>query len=948
MNTIGRVLVTLVFVTGGWLAGSSSADAGTFTMKQCLGAGHLDFQATYAPINDSGLFDVASGCVPAGSGKIGVYQDKSGPSMAFGEGGQFRWDAPNGTGIIGADFAVRLKDANGLVAGLVGFDGALVKDIDGGIAHDGEKYGTTWSGPGTPQSMVVARLKCDAVSCQNNSSVTKAYVEVTDAEFTVSDTSAPSVSASGELWNWGGDSLYHRGSASVRLDSGDQGSGVAAAWAEVNGLRVDLAPPVCPGDRGSYTTRFTPCPLSHSATRTFDTSVAPFQEGSNTLRLCVRDYAATESGASKTCTPTRTVLVDNRESNPPSSFRSDEGTGWQPENGFTLRWEIPAGQNAPIIGAVYLLYEEGSNTQVDSGYFSGNGIVSAGPLEVPEVGAYRAVIYLVDGAANLGQPAETVLRFDDRPPGDVQPEPPEGWISRDELPVEQEIEKAVPGGPSGIAGYALAVSSAGPVTPCETIVCLAPEITLAAGAEHRTGSIGGLTEGSHWVSATAVSGAHKSSLQPGSTELKVDRTPPETTISGVPNEWVNHPVTVTVQATDQRSGMVPAPGDNGKPETVIDAESYAPYAAPGPFASFAVATEGVNRIRYWAKDLAGNAIDGKPAPDGDLHASPGQAVVRIDLTPPVARFDGFRDPEDPELVRLFTEDTDSGVVSAEILIRPAGGSGQFEPLETSVESGSYEARIPSDDLPAGAYELRARVRDRAGNETVSQAGLDGSPMILNLPLKQPVELSAALGNGKRAFTATYGSPQYLEGRLTSGGMPLTNQTVQVVETFTAGSSAETRITDAITDGDGRYRVSLGRGPTRRVQASYGGTRKLSRTESPVANLRVRGRIGLRIKPKKVHNGGTVRMKGSVGFAGALPPARGKLVAIQYFDPSRRKWRPVEVLRANRAGRFSYAYRFRTISSAQRILFRASALPEAGWPYLPSTSRPRSVIVYPKG
>jgi len=80
----------------------------------------------------------------------------------------------------------------------------------------------------------------------------------------------------------------------------------------------------------------------------------------------------------------------------------------------------------------------------------------------------------------------------------------------------------------------------------------------------------------------------------------------------------------------------------------------------------------------------------------------------------------------------------------------------------------------------------------------------------------------------------------------------------------------------------------------------------------------------------------------------LRPSLGKLVAIQYFDPSRSRWRPVEVLKADRRGNFRYEYRFRTIDFAQRILFRAASLPEAGWPYSPSTSRRRSVIVYPAG
>jgi hypothetical protein len=90
------------------------------------------------------------------------------------------------------------------------------------------------------------------------------------------------------------------------------------------------------------------------------------------------------------------------------------------------------------------------------------------------------------------------------------------------------------------------------------------------------------------------------------------------------------------------------------------------------------------------------------------------------------------------------------------------------------------------------------------------------------------------------------------------------------------------------------------------------------------------------------------MTGAVRGKGAIQPAAGKLVAIQYFDPGRSIWRPVEVIRTGRSGRFRYSYRFRTIAYAQRILFRATSLSEAGWPYLPSTSTPKSVIVYPAG
>lgn len=948
MNRILKLSALLLGLVALSLVGPATGNAGNFTMKQCFGSLHNDFQGSYATVNSSNRYDVVNGCNLAGAGKLGIYQDRSGFDLTYGEGGFFRWDAPDGTSVIATRFTARLKDANGIEAGIRGFDGTNITDLDGGVAHDGDQRQSSWSDASKPQKVVSARVVCEAVpKCANQPASPKAFMEVTDVEFTVRDSVAPQVTASGGLWEWGGDTAHHRSSASIRVDASDHGSGVAAVWTEVNGLRVDFTAPSCPGDKGSYSSRFTPCPLTYAQTRTFNTAVAPFQEGANLVRVCVRDYAASESTASKTCSAIRTVMVDNQPSIPPLDLRSDEGTGWQPENGFTLRWTVPGGQKAPIVGAFLSIQDLDSGSQVAGSYWSGTGIETIESVEVPEVGAYRAVVSLLDGAFNVGQSTGTVIRFDDRPPGDVSPMPPSGWISKDELPLNQEIERAEAGGPSGVSGYALSVSDQGPSEPCGSGICLAPEITLSGGADLRTGSIGGLTEGDHWISASAVSGARRSSLEPGSTVVRVDRTPPTTTISGVPNDWVNHPVSVTVQASDELSGMQPKAGDDGNPGTVIDADNYAPYVSPGPIATFAVATEGVNRIRYWAEDLAGNTHDGQAGPDGELHPNPGQAVVRIDMTPPEASFRTSRDPEDPEVVSLLVEDADSGVKSASIGIRRAGTGNAFSTLPTNGSEGQFRARIPSDELAAGAYELNARVSDRAGNQTVVNSAVGGTPMIVNLPLKQKVDLTAVLGGGGTSHRAAYGTNQFIEGRLTSGGIPLTNQTLRIVEKFVAGSSSEERSTEVTTDGDGRYRLRLAKGPSRTVEASFEGTRKLARAAGPALSLAVKGRIRLKIKPRKLFNGGVVRMKGAVGFAGALPPARGKLVAIQFFDPTRRKWRPVEVLRTNRTGRFSYRYRFRTISSAQKIIFRANALPEAGWPYLPSTSKPRSVIVYPK-
>lgn len=926
----------------------SEARAGSYTIKQCEGAQYVEFQAPYMSVNGGRNVDVVRGCDIANIGKVGIYQDRSGPSMSYGNGGQFLWEAPVGVSITATEFTSRLKNANGIKAQLLGWDGSNFTYLDGGFTHDGIERRSSWNSTVNPQPMIVVRLICQETSgCENRNTSAKAFLEVTDVEFTAQDTISPQIGGSGELWEWA-DGKFHRGWASIRVDASDQGSGIASTWLEVNGLRVETAPSFCPGVRGSHSTRLTPCPTFHGSDLSLDTAKAPFRDGSNSIRACAADYADSAALANRSCTQTRTVWVDNQPPDRPRTLRVEEGEGWNATDGFHLSWETPEGQIAPVDGAWYVITGLEDGSFVESVNVKGDSLEALGPLSLPEPGAYLVRVYLTDAAGNMGQPSEAVLRFDNRPPGNVNPEPATGWISRDELPLAQRIEEAQPGGPSGIGGYAMKTSPAGPVDPCETAICLAPEITLAGGAEHRTGSIGGLGEGNHWVSVAAVSGAGRRSTEPGSTLVQVDRTPPTTTIGGVAGGWSNRPVTVTVMATDDLSGMEPVSGDEGRPQTVIQVGNQSPYEAEGPAASFTIATEGSNRIKYWAEDLAGNRNDGLEGQDGERHVSPGQAIVNIDMTPPSVTFDPVRDSSDPEIVRVVAHDLDSGVESASISMRRAGSPGGYDPLPTLREGGSFWARIPSDDMQAGSYELRATARDRAGNEGQGNADSAQRSMLVELPLKEVTSLTAAMKGGRKVVRTGYAKRQFVEGRLTVEGQPVPNQRIELVEEFAPGAREESRVLSTETDGDGRYRFGLGQGPTRTVLVTYPGTRTLTRTAARVLRLDVKGRVRYRIKPGKLFNGGAVTMKGRVGFRGAIPPSRGKLVAIQYLDPSRRKWRPVEVLRTNRKGAFRYKYRFRTISSAQKIIFRALALPEAGWPYLPSTSRPRSVIVYPKG
>lgn len=772
-------------------------------------------------------------------------------------------------------------------------------------------------------------------------------MELTDAEFTAQDSVAPTITASGSLWQWGNDGSHHRGAPALQVSAGDVGTGVATSWAEINGIRVDFAPADCPGDRGSYASRFTPCAQAHTRSRSFDVSQPPFREGENQVRLCAADFADVVATANKTCTPIRQVLVDTQLPAPPVDLKVLEGADWQPANGFHFAWKTPPGQVAPILGALYTIEDPESGELVGNGYIPGNGIEAIGPLEVSGVGEHLVRIHLVDSALNFGSGAEVTVRFDDRPPGNVSPEPASGWVSKDELPLTQEIERAEAGGPSGITGYSLAVSDGGPTSPCQTDICLAPELTLNGGADVRTGSVDGLTEGTHWISAVAVSGASKSSLDPGSTSVRVDKTPPSTSIDGVPADWVNHPVTLQVQAIDALSGMEPRAGEgDGSPATFIDADRYATYESPGSSAIFTVATEGTSRVEYWAEDLAGNVNDGALGRGGEVHPAPDRALIKIDTIAPEGFFVNERDPAQPERVVLAANDAGSGVESASIEIGAVGSEASTK-LPVVREGGNFVAVVRSDDMSPGTYWLRATVKDRAGNISVVGADESDQQMKLVLPLKSRSTIDAALQGHGSKVRSPYGAAIVVEGRLTADGGKVSGQDLVVTESFVDGASVSTRRTHLRTDERGHFTQRLLPGPSREIRVDFDGSPTLGRARSEALTVFAKGMTRLRIKRRKVYNGAAVKMTGRVGLKGVKRLVKGKLVAIQYLDPSRGKWRPVEVLHTRRSGNFRFKYRFRTITSAQRIKFRAVALPEAGWPYGPSTSKSRSVIVYPR-
>jgi hypothetical protein len=358
--------------------------------------------------------------------------------------------------------------------------------------------------------------------------------------------------------------------------------------------------------------------------------------------------------------------------------------------------------------------------------------------------------------------------------------------------------------------------------------------------------------------------------------------------------------------------------------------------------------EGDHLIRYWARDLAGNETDGDPGGGGlPANGQPGTARVRLDMTSPSLGFTNAQDPADPEVLRAAVSDALSGVETGSISYRRQGTE-SWVPLPTAISGGHLEARLDSEALPDGPYEFQAEAADKAGNSASTTSRSNGSPMILNLPLKAATELAADLGSGREQKTVKYGREALMEGRLrTATGGALGGESVQITETFDLGSIESERTREAITDGEGRFAMVLPPGPSREVTASFAGSRQLTDAASPELDLGVRSGASLGATDNRPPVGKRFRFRGRVKRAGAELPAGGKLVELQVRRPE--GWDTVrQAFRTKPSGRWTFPFKFGPYYfKPTKFRFRLKVLREAGWPYKAASTRQRPVTVLPR-
>jgi len=650
-----------------------------------------------------------------------------------------------------------------------------------------------------------------------------------------------------------------------------------------------------------------------------------------------------------------------------------ELAGWHPDNDFSLFWKLDVPETLARqvridlyyrvldLAGVELVPRTPATTPSSVRHFS---IDPPGDLPL-QPGRYVAEVWFeADGSE--GRRAQSAVEFDDRRPATAIPFAGPEWVRGDAEPVLRIAHPAGPQPLSGIRGYAVSIRRDAPGPPCaEPDRCSEAETDLDGGAGDDTLALGPLAEGSHFVSVVAVSGAGLRSPTAESLEIKVDATPPELTLGGADGSWSNQPVRVVARATDALSGMAVAGA--GGPRTTIAVDGGTPTVVQGDEAAAIVAGDGVHTVTASARDAAGNVRG-----EGDGSAAP-SAPVRIDEAPPTVSFARAGDPAAPELIEASVNDGLSGPAPSRgaIAVRPAGSGQAFEPLRTTVSAGRLSAQWDSDSYPRGEYEFRATGYDAAGNPTSTTLRASGARMLLTNPVKAEAALRFGFGGrqlvwhrcvrageGRRCRREViksferrpatrvipYGRGLQVGGRLVAAsGAPLPGFTVDLVETFAAGATTQTRTTQVTTDAAGVFLAHLAPGPSRRVEARFGGGRLLTRSTSRQLRLGVQTAVRLRASTARAAIGGAaVVFSGSVERLGAAIPSYGRPVQLQFRLPGM-PWTEFRTVQTDAEGRFHYPYSFSDDDSrGVRFLFRAYAPPQPGWPYEPAVSRPVTV------
>lgn len=959
---LAGALLAVVITTA--LLSPSAAKAGTYEVVSCLGN---TGNASWVPVSNTAAMGTGDHCPTDGNGWDGLLthtQPQAG-STSNGQLSAWVFQAPSGTQIGSVSYHSGITEATGKYsAGMyaqTGGGSVLLAGCPAGQGCiNGGWFPNSLSAPaGTTQlaSMVI----CQSASCPLINGSLAAYYAIKDVTVTVDDYTYPSIgNDQGSLAT----SQWIKGTGQVSFQSSDS-SGIKNARVTVDGIPAE--------EHGKDCNKTLRSPCAANPSDTFTVSTAAFTDGSSAKKIDgphTLAYKVVDAGGNET-EKTRTVYWDNHAPLSPTNLTVVGGEDWRSQNGFNVTWNnFSQGQAAPIAKTHYKLCKAGGSCQTNSL----NGAPTSNTFNLPSGGQYTLQLWLEDAAGNVNSDAPSGvvnLRYDPTAPGRAEPEKTNGWIGITEAKTFSQSIKLYNGIQpplSGIKGYSVTTDGSDPDSTVEV---------FGQNAAYPMA----LKEGLTVVKARSVSNANLGSNEVGSTELRVDLQRPSVSMSPDLGEgWHNEPVEIQVEGVDQAilSGMKGAPDDRPADEGAYIAyrlDGGAEEQVRGGKAKVAVGEDGYHSLTVKAVDLAGNESAEQTVKFKVDRSAPEIAVFeRVNL-------------KDPRAVSVAVADALSGVETGRVEFRPLGSNGKWQQLPTRLEGDHLQATFVDDDLPDGLYELRAVVKDMAGNTRISSDSRDGVSAVRTSPARDVTHLRSAIlaklakkcrkvkkrtksgrrklvkrcktskaktttvlkiqeksvalaGKGERLLTSkTDKNPIVVKGvLLDSRTDSIDNTQIEVQRLVAAKGTSWERIGQTDTDSQGRfsYRYS---GPSALLRFVYGGSLWRDTAQDQV-RVTVPARVSLKTSRKFIRNGRTLRFSGKL--LGKPLAGRGKLVELQAVV--RGKWRTFGTTRTDSKGRWRYRYRFEVTYGRLKYRFRIRVRPEDGYPYSLGYSQVKAVIV----
>jgi hypothetical protein len=198
---------------------------------------------------------------------------------------------------------------------------------------------------------------------------------------------------------------------------------------------------------------------------------------------------------------------------------------------------------------------------------------------------------------------------------------------------------------------------------------------------------------------------------------------------------------------------------------------------------------------------------------------------------------------------------------------------------------------------------------------------------------------------KPTRTVAHGRATTVSGYLgLLNGTPLAGRTVRVLAAADDGRQQFTPFATVTTGANGAWTTSVPAGPSRLIEAVYGGDGTEEPTVSAPVKLTVPAKIRLLRVTRRVPWGGTVRIVGQL-YGGYLPPG-GALVRLRYGFGRRARATFGVVQHVTGDGRFATSFTFGPGAPGikEKFWFSASLLGHPDYPFAPASSPRRYVVV----